>query len=216
MNSAYSEVDIDRWERKEHYQYYTEQLQVEFNITVNIHVEKLIHFCHARGYRFYPALISVTTKAVNSIDNFKMFRDAAGQLCIWDHVVPNFTIFHQDDKTFSDCWSAYDEQFAKQYDNIVRDMRQYKDVKGIKVKENQPPDFFCISCVPWLAFSGFSSTVFGREPQFFPVITAGKYEWIQGRAVQPVALTIAHAVCDGYHADLFFKCLQAEIDALEP
>lgn len=30
----------------------------------------------------------------------------------------------------------------------------------------------------------------------------------------PVNLNVIHAVCDGYHAGLFFETLQQEIDAL--
>ena len=124
-----------------------------------------------------------------------MFRDNEGNLCVWDNINPNYTIFHQDDKTFSDCWSEYEEDF--------------------KVKEQQPANFYCISSTPWTAFTGYGSRVANGEPAFFPIITMGKYEKNGNRIDMPVNITIAHAVADGYHIGLFFEYLQNEINALK-
>lgn len=212
--SGYSLVDVEHWPRKEHYRYYTERLPVAFTVTVPVHAEKMIDGCHCQGKRFYPAFIGGITEVVNSMENFRMFRDETGRLCVWQHVVPNYTIFHDGDHTFSDCWSPYDPDFEVQYSHIVQDMDTYQAVKGIKAKPDQPANFFCVSCAPWMSFTSFNSTVSNRDPQFFPIITAGKYEWMQGQAIMPVALTIAHAVCDGYHAGVFFERLQQTLDTV--
>lgn len=213
--NVWSKVDLENWPRKEHYLYYTNTLKIEFNMTANVNVENLLSFCHQNGKKFYPTLICLVTTVINSIENFRMFKDEAGDLCIWDYVLPNYTIFHQDDKTFSDCWSDYSSDFDTFYHNILTDMKRFKDKKGIKVRENQPPNFYCISCAPWTTFTGYSSRVTNGEPQYFPIITAGKYEQVNEKQLMPVNLTIAHAVCDGYHAGVFFESLQNEIDKLE-
>lgn len=88
------------WPRREHYQYYTEKLKIECNMTVPINVKNLLDFCHESGHKFYPSIIYLVTKVLNQMENFRMFRDADGNLCVWDQVVPNYTIFHEDDKTF--------------------------------------------------------------------------------------------------------------------
>lgn len=210
----YKKIDLETWPRREHYAYYTERLKVEFNMTASVDVKQLLDFCHTNGYKFYPALIWLVTKVLNRIENFRMFRDREGNLCVWDSLVPNYTIFHDDDKTFSDCWSAFAEDFAEGYRNIIEDMEACKDKKGIKVKANQPPNFYCISGMPWISFSGYGSRVTNGEPAFFPIITIGKYEKGTDAVMMPINLTIAHAVCDGYHAALFFETLQEEINAL--
>ena len=58
-----------------------------------------------------------------------MFRDNEGNLCVWDKINPNYTIFQSDDKTFSDCWSEYEEDFEKCFQNITTDMHTYKEQK---------------------------------------------------------------------------------------
>lgn len=212
MTTRYHKIDMDNWPRKDHYAYYTEQLKVEYNITARVQIDRFLEFCHQNGYRFYPALICVVTRVLNGLDNFRMFRNGAGELCVWDQIVPNYTFFHQDDNTFSDCWSEYSDDFDQFYQNIVRDMEYYKDVKGIKVRNDQPANFYCISCEPWTDFTAYSARVADGEPQFFPVITIGKYMGENGKTTMPVNLMIAHAVSDGYHAGLFFNTLQTTLD----
>lgn len=213
--SHYKKVEIENWARKEHYLYYTETFKIEFNITAPVDVTKLLDFCHSHGYRFYPSMIYVVTKVLNQIENFKMFQDENGDLCIWDKIVPNYTIFHEDDKTFSDCWTDFSEDFAVFYSDITGDMEKYKNKKGIKVKEEQPPNFYCISCMPWVSFTSCSSRrTEGGDPAFFPIVAMGKYEKSADKTLLPVNISVAHAVCDGYHASLFFETLQREIDHL--
>ncbi|MCD8118681.1 MAG: chloramphenicol acetyltransferase [Lachnospiraceae bacterium] len=201
-------IDLDHWERREHYRYYTEQLRIEFSLTASLDVTAFLNRCHERNVRFYPSLIYCAAKVLNEMENFKMFRDKNGDLCCWETIHPNYTIFHEDDHTFSDCWTGYSPDFSTFYKEICADMERFKDVKGIKARPGQPVNFFCISCVPWVSFSGYSSRTANGEPNFFPVLTAGKYQQSGSETRMPLNLTIAHAVCDGYHAGMFFERLQ--------
>ena len=151
--------DMESWPRREHYRYYTKALKVEFNMTARVDVQNLLRFCHAHGCKFYAAAIYCVTKALNRIENFRMFKNADGELCVWDKIVPNFTFFHPDDCTFSDCWTDFSEDFPTFYNAITADMQTYKDVKGIKTKPNQPANFYCVSCTPWTAYRIRSSGI---------------------------------------------------------
>ena len=137
-----------------------------------------------------------------------MFKDKNGDLCVWDSLVPNYTIFHEEDHTFSDCWTDFTDDFDSFYKNITSDMELGKTKRGIKVKEGQPANFYCVSCTPWTAFTAVSSRVVNGGAAFFPIITAGKYD---DNYQMPVNITIAHAVADGYHIGLFFSDLQKEV-----
>ena len=215
MLSGYRKIDMENWPRKDHYEYYTEKLKVEYNITVRVQVDKLLDFCHSRGYRFYPSLICIVTQVLNGLENFRMFRDKEGELCVWDYIVPNYTFFHADDNTFSDCWSEYSPDFDTFYKTVTEDMERYKNVKGVKARAGQPGNFYCISCEPWTDFTAYGARSLNGEPKFFPIITMGKYVKENGRTTMPVNLLIAHAVSDGYHAGLFFNSLQEAIDNID-
>ena len=111
-------------------------------MTVPINVKNLLDFCHESGHKFYPSIIYLVTKVLNQMENFRMFRDAEGNLCVWDQVVPNYTIFHEDDKTFSDCWTGYSDDFETFYREITEDMEKGYKKRGIKVKAGQPANFY--------------------------------------------------------------------------
>ena len=92
----------------------------------------------------------------------------------WNFVVPAYTLFHEDDKTFSDVWSDYNEDFNTFYSNVVNDLNTYKDVKGIKAKPNQPKNFCSVSSIPWLSFSSFAQDTYEESDLYYSYERDGK------------------------------------------
>lgn len=144
-----------------------------------------------------------------------MFRNADGELCVWDRVVPNYTIFHADDCTFSDCWTDFSDDFGTFYRAVTADMQTFGGNHGIKAKPGPRRTSTACPARHGSRSPAAAARVTGSsEPAFFPIIVMGRYEESGGAVRMPVALSIAHAVADGYHAALFFRYLQEEMDAL--
>lgn len=211
--TGYRKIDMTTWPRREHYRYYTEKLKIECNMTVPIDVKKLLDFCHESGHKFYPSLIYLVTKVLNQMENFRMFQDAEGNLCVWDQVVPNYTIFHEDDKTFSDCWTEYSDVLRS---FTGKSRRIWK--KGRRKKASRPKQVSQLIFTAFPVCHGPHLQHLAAEPQvaqnlaYFPIITMGKYEKSGEKILMPVNMMIAHAVADGYHAGMFFQKLQEAID----
>ena len=66
--TGYRKIDMAAWPRREHYQYYTEKLKIECNMTVPINVKNLLDFCHESGHKFYPSIIYLVTKVLNQME----------------------------------------------------------------------------------------------------------------------------------------------------
>jgi len=145
----------------------------------------------------------------------KMMTDEKGNPGVWDVIHPNYTIFHKEDHTFSDCWSKYDDDFATFYKRIEADIEAAKKVRGIKAKAGQPVNFYCISCVPWLDYTGYAASTASDHVPLFPIITFGKYTEDNGKLTLPLTLTIAHAAMDGWHTSEFFREMQKELQGIE-
>ena len=144
-------LDPEKWERQKHFEYYMQMIPCGYTVTVRLDVENLYQQVKKCGLKFYPAFIYCTGKVVNEKREFKMGVDQEGRPGYFDVMHPNFTIFHKDDHTFSDIWSYYDDDFQTCYQNIINDMETYKDVKGPKGKEGQPPNFFVSPvCHGWI------------------------------------------------------------------
>jgi chloramphenicol O-acetyltransferase type A len=78
-------------------------------MTANIDITLLMAELKNNGIKLYPVLIHIITLVVNRHIEFRTCFDSKGRLGYWDSLSPSFTIFHDDDKTFSTIWTLYSE-----------------------------------------------------------------------------------------------------------
>ncbi|MFD3157214.1 CatA-like O-acetyltransferase [Haloimpatiens sp. FM7330] len=200
-------IDMNKWERREHFQHYDKGDNCSYSLTSNIDVTKLVCNVKQKKLKFYPVFIYIVTKAVNSMKEFRMALDKDGNLGFYDEVSASYTIFHEDDKTFSCAFTKYDSDFETFYKNITDDMEKYKDVKGFQIVKSEP-NSFPVSCVPWLNYTGFNLNVPIDINFYAPIITWGKFVNNNGKLEMPLTVQINHAVADGYHTSMLFKEIQ--------
>ena len=211
---AYEKLDMETWPRREHYRYYREKLRCGCAYTVRVDVTRALDFAHRTGRRFFGCFLYAAARAVNELPAMRMMCTPEGQPGVWEVSHPNFTVFHEEDETFSDLWVEYGPDFERFYAAFELVLAQYGDRRGIKPRPGQPMNFFCISCVPWMDFSGYATWSPG-EPALFPIITFGRYTRSGEGYSLPVNLSIAHAAADGWHCSRFFALLQEYLDDLE-
>lgn len=207
----FQKIDMEKWERREHYEYYRTRLRCGYSLTAAVDVTEFVERIHRAGLKFYPSFVFCAASAVNARKEFRMGVAPDQTPGYWDVVHPCYTIFHEDDHTFSDMWSIYHPDFKIFYDTMISDMKEYGHNKGIKAKAGQPQNFFCISCVPWLDYTGCSTYCADSEPALFPVITFGQYTEKNGRIQLPLTVTISHAAADGYHTCMLIRDIQKRV-----
>lgn len=213
-------IDIDTWDRKEYFNHFIKKVVCTYSTVVNIDITKFLSDIKLKSLKFYPTFIYVITQAVNSISNFKMSLNDKGILGYWDQISPSYTIFHEDDKTFSAIYTEYNLNFEEFYKNCIKDISYYSNKKGLFPK-GEITNSFPVSCLPWVSFTNFNINVFDQGKFLSPIITWGKYFEQNQKVLLPIALQIHHAVADGYHVGKFFSEVQdytnnfyAEIDKL--
>lgn len=205
---AFKKIDMGKWPRREHFRYYTDEIQTSYQMDVQLDVTKLRKRCHKKDIRFYPAVMYAIMRAINSHENFRMALNEEGEPGVYDVCHPSYTIFHEDDKTFSDIWTEWNEDFSTFYADVLKDMNTYKDVKGVKAKPDRPDAFTPISCVPWLSFTGMGHDTPGPGKMYFPVITFGRYYKAGDRWLMPFGIFVNHAAADGYHTSMLLADIQ--------
>ena len=109
-------------------------------------------------------------------------------------------LFHKDDHTFSSLWTEFTNDFDRFHDLYEQDMERYRDVKGIFVKENPPPNTFPISMILG-RFSGFNLNIANDKPYLLPIITGGKYAEQEG------------ACCCRFHCRCTMRCVMVTMPA---
>jgi len=207
----YTPVDLSRWARKEHFEVFQSFAQSTFNQTVLLDITALLKHIKEVGWKFYPTIIFLLSKIVNSRAEFRMAMKN-NELVIWNEVHPNYTIFHNETETFSALWSHYDGNIHHFQDVYSEDVARYGNNLSYWPKEESRENIFFISAIPWVSFTSFTVNVANMQNFFAPMFTLGKYYNQEGKTLLPLAVQVHHSVCDGFHVARLINELQEMSD----
>lgn len=206
-------INMDNWERKEHFHHYTNQVPCSYSVSITIDITKLLLKIKKHNIKLYPAIIYALSTIVNQHNEFKTSQDEDGNIGYFDIIHPAYTIFHKDTETFSSIWTEHFPDFSQFHNNYLSDTQLYHNNKNMFPKKNYPSNLFNISMIPWIDFSGFNLNLSKNENYFLPIFTIGKYTKNDDKNLLPIAIQVNHAVCDGFHVARFINDLQALINA---
>lgn len=202
-------IDLATWDRAEYFKHYFTENPCTYNLSTTLDVGNLHAFCksnflHGENLKIYPTLIYLLSLSANSFDAFKYGFENA-HLVLNELIHPSYTIFHNDDKSFSSIFSDFSPNFELFYKNFLQDLELFGDKKGLLAKPNPPKNIFYISALPWINFTSFALNIKHSFENLAPIFTLGK---ICDNKTMPLSLSVHHAVCDGYHVGEFLQDLQ--------
>lgn len=205
-------IDMNTWERAEHYHYYRDIIKTRYSLTANIDITKLLVKVKEKNLKFYPIFIYILISIINKNKEFRMCLDEEDRLGYWDITHPSYTIFHKEDNTFSDIWTRYNVDFSIFYYHVVQDIKIYKERRGVKAKPDTPKNFCPISCIPWVSFTGYASDTYAESRMLYPILLFGKYFSVDRKILLPLSISVNHAVADGFHTCKLFNEIQEFVD----
>lgn len=205
-------VNLNEWSRGSLFKFHIDKMRIVMSLTADVNVTNLRAYSKKNNLNFYPLMLWVVSKIINSHDEFKYSWDDAGNLIKWDFVSPSYTDFHADDENFVKMVTEYSDDLFEFCSRVDKDRQRHKNERAILV--NQPPNFFDVSCLPWIKYSHFDIHVFDEGKFLAPVITWGKFEEKDGKLIMPLTMNIHHAVADGFHLSRFFNEVQELVDSL--
>lgn len=210
----YTPVDLSRWARKEHFEVFQSFAQSTINQTVLIDITELLKHIREAGWKFYPTIIFLLSKIVNSHTEFRM-AIKNNELVIWNEIHPSYTIFHNETETFSSLWSHYDGNIHHFQDVYSEDVARYGNNLSYWPKEESRENIFFVSAIPWVSFTSFNINVANMQNFFAPMFTLGKYYEQDGKVLLPLAVQVHHSVCDGFHVARLINELQEMSDGIK-
>ncbi|EAK9946919.1 hypothetical protein A0Y81_07500 [Campylobacter lari] len=93
-------IDLEQYKRKEHFNFYTQNIPCSFEITVKLDISSFYYFIKNNNYEFYPCFIHTISKSINAFDNFKFSLDQNKQLICYDVIHPSLLFFIRTLKLF--------------------------------------------------------------------------------------------------------------------
>lgn len=95
----YTKVNLDEWNRGKLFQFYMNKMRIMISLTADVDVTNLKAYSKKKDINFYPLMMWVVSKTINSHDEFKYSWDRDGNLIHWDYLSPSYTDFHSEDES---------------------------------------------------------------------------------------------------------------------
>lgn len=214
MTAGYKSIDMKTWPRRECYEYYARGSKCMCAISAEIDVGALWEKTRGSQEDFEIAVMFAIAKVLNAHPEFRVgYCRENGQLMIWDCINPVHRVFHEDTETFSRVWTKYSDNFAAFREDARRNISAGLALKTVNAHDI-PDNNFEISFIPWLRFSAVNTKMSEGGKYFAPIVTAGKVEEENGKAMMPITMQISHAVADGFHIARAFNETQIASRAL--
>lgn len=205
-------IDLETWNRREHYEHFNALASCSFNVTENIDITNLIAFAKINKIDFYPIYLFLVSQSINEIKELRMtFFD--GELGYYSFSNPSYTIFNKQEKIFTNLVTQYNSDFNIFLTDYYKDNQLYKNNIKLSPQNKVYSNIINISSLPWINFSAFDINL-KYDDYLQPIITNGRYVQEKEKITMPLSIRVNHSVTDGYHVGLFFEIFRHNMNEL--
>lgn len=197
-------IDINTWNRKEHYAHFSGLKDPYFAVTFPINVTKAYKYSKENNKSFFSKYLHDCMKAINKVDNFR-YRIKDNQIIDYPIIHASATLMRED-HTFGFSFIHFDEEFNVFSNNVMAEKLRIQQTTNLYPPEN---GLNCIHCsaMPWLHFSGHKEPVSGLV-ESVPKIAFSKVIELENEIIMNISVNVNHALVDGYHVSLFAEKFQ--------
>ncbi len=204
-------VDLDRWPRRAHYEFFREYEHPAFNVTADVDVTAL-EALRARdpSARFFATTLGLALGALNALEPFR--------LRLREHGVIEHSVIHggstvlREDGTFGFGYYEHAESLRDFVSATVAELKRVSSARDLDPNHDRD-DLVYFTALPWIAFSSFQhARARGGREDSIPRVVFGKRQERDGRQVMPVSVEVHHALVDGLHLGQFYETFQQRID----
>ena len=198
-------LDLDTWNRKEHFLFFKQMDEPFYGITTTIDCTQAYTKAKTLGISFFSYYLHKTLAAVNTVENFR-YRIIEDEVYIFDVIDASATVMRED-KTFGFSYMAYAED-PIDFEQIVQtEIDRIQTTTGVITRE-YPENLIHFSALPWINFTSLSHARSFSWPDSCPKISFGKLTEENGKKSMPISVHVHHGLVDGYHVGLFIERLQ--------
>ncbi|HEX8576634.1 MAG TPA: chloramphenicol acetyltransferase [Flavobacterium sp.] len=203
-------LDIDSWNRKEHFLFFKQMQEPFFGITATIDCTKAYQQSKERNVSFFIYYLHKTLEALNAIESFH-YRICNDEVIVFDRIDASATILRED-TSFGFSLIEYDPDLLQFAHNAKKEIERVQNTPGLFTREF-PENLIHFSSLPWVSFTSLSHARSFTFPDSCPKITFGKMTVENNKRTVPVSVHVHHALMDGYHTGAFFMLFQEKMNA---
>lgn len=198
-------IDIDSWNRKEHFHFFSKFDEPFFGVTIKVDCTKAYSKAKEKQVSFFLYYLYKALKACNEVDNFR-YRIVENQ--VFDFTVVNASpTINRPDGTFGFAYMNYFEDEKLFYEKALQEIENVRNTKSL-LPSVSGENVIHFSAIPWLDFTSISHARSFSHPDSCPKISFGKMTEKDGRKEMPVSIHGHHGLMDGSHVGLFAEKFQ--------
>lgn len=206
-------IDLDKWKRKEHFNFFRRMDYPQYNICANIDITNFVRFTKERKVSFNYAMIYAATFIANEVSDFR-YRIRENRVILHDKLHPSFTYLNTaEDDLFKFITAEMKDDiftFAEYAEAKAKQQSDYFKLEDVAGRD----DLIYITCIPWISFTHLSHTISLNKNDSVPRISWGKYFSDNNKIILPFSVQVHHAFVDGVHVGNYFTKLQDYMDTI--
>lgn len=203
------ELDINNWERKEHFEFFKNFDEPFFGVTIDLDCTAAYKFCKEKGHSFFLYYLHRSLKAANSTEAFR-YRIIGDKVVVYDRVNASPTI-NRPNGTFGFAYMDYFDDFRGFEKNAKKEIERVQNSTGL-VPAISGENVIHYSSIPWIKFTSLSHARNFLFNDSCPKISFGKLTENKGRMEMPVSIHVHHALMDGLHVGRYIDEFQKLMD----
>jgi chloramphenicol O-acetyltransferase type A len=204
-------IDLEKWERREHYRFFRAMDYPQFNICANLDLTTFDRYRREKDLPFFSPLLYLSARAANEVEEFR-YRIRGEEVIVHEAVSPAITVLGKSD-TFGYCTIEYDRAAGRFLKLVAKAIAQAKENPTITENPSRD-DVIYYTSIPWISFTSMSHPI-SLPADSIPRISWGKYFAAGDRILLPYSVQVHHALTDGLHIGKHFTLLQSLLDRPE-
>ena len=198
-------LNIEIWNRKEHYLFFKQMEEPFFGITTTIDCTKAYKKAKELNVSFFTYYLHKTLIAINKIENFR-YRIINDEVILFDTIDASSTILRAD-KTFGFSLLAFNQDLILFSQSTKKEIARIQTTTGLFTRDFAE-NLIHFSALPWVNFTSFSHARSFTWPDSCPKISIGKMIENNNQKTFSMSIHVHHGLIDGFHVGQFVDLFQ--------
>jgi chloramphenicol O-acetyltransferase type A len=204
-------VDIQTWNRKEHFKFFSKMASPFFGIVTEVDCTQAYNIAKDNNLSFFAHYLHRSMIAINSVEELK-YRIVDEKVVSFDTINAGATI-GRDDGTFGFIFVNFTENFAAFDAELKKEIEAVKSSTGLRLNDDDiKKDLIRHSTIPWNSFTGLLHPTNLDRKESVPKITFGKFNIRNDRKYLPISIEAHHGLVDGFHLAKYLEEFQKQLD----
>jgi len=204
-------INIESWNRKEHFEFFSRMASPYFGITTEVDCTIAYDNAKENGNSFFAHYLHKSMIAVNSVEELRL-RIVDNKVALFEKINAGATVGRAD-VTFGFIFVNFSDDFETFNKELQNEIQTVLNSTGLRLNDDDiKKDLIRHSTIPWTSFTGLLHPTNFDRTESVPKITFGKFSIREGKKYLPVSIEAHHGLVDGFHLAKYLSEFQRQLD----